>query len=92
MARFLIEVPHSSDEVECLRVIQIFLRTGSHFLANVDWGCMDGVHKAWAIVEVENKDEARSVLPPAFRPQANIISLNKFTMNDVEVHLSQQQV
>jgi hypothetical protein len=84
MARFLIEVPHEEEAVACARVVEIFLKTGSHFLTHTDWGCMDGEHKAWLIVEVDSKEDARGILPPAFRPQARIVSLNKFTMEQID--------
>ena len=84
MARFLIEVLHEEERVACARVVEIFLKTGSHFLSRADWGCMDGEHKAWIIVDVENKDEARSILPPAFRSQAKIVQLNYFTMEVID--------
>jgi hypothetical protein len=83
MARFLIEVPHEAERNGCARVAEIFLKTGSHFLTRADWGCKDGEHKAWIIPEVENKDEARSILPPAFRPQAKITRLNNFTLEEI---------
>jgi hypothetical protein len=41
MARFLIEVPHEEEVVACARVVEIFLKTGSHFVTHTDWGCMD---------------------------------------------------
>jgi hypothetical protein len=91
MARFLIEVPHSDDKVECARAIQVFLQTGSHFLANADWGCLDGDHKAWIILEGDNKQDALSVLPLAVRPEAKIVRLAKFSMDDVDGTLSQHQ-
>ena len=84
MARFLIEVPHEDDALECARVVHVFLETGSHFLTHADWGCKDGVHKAWIIVDVENKDQARDILPAAFRPQAQIVQLTTFTMEQVD--------
>ncbi len=84
MSRFLIEVPHEPEELACARVVEIFLKTGSHFVTHTDWGCMDGEHYAWLIVEVDNKDEARRILPPAFRPQARIVGLNKFTMEQID--------
>ncbi len=84
MARFLIEVPHKAEKVECARAIQILLRTGSHFMTHADWGCLDGVHKGWIIIELESKQEARSILPPAYRSQAKIVELNKFTMEEIE--------
>ena len=84
MRRFLIEVPHEAETLACARAVQIFLATGSHFLTQADWGCMDGVHSAWILVEVENKEEALLIVPPVFRPDARIVRLNKFTMDQIE--------
>jgi hypothetical protein len=91
MARFLIEVPHEAERVACARVVEIFLKTGSHFLTHADWGCKDGEHKAWIIAEVENKDEARSILPPGLRPQAKITRLNYFTLEEIDEILNYHQ-
>lgn len=82
-ARFLVEVPHEETIVACARVVDVFLRTGSHFLSNADWGCRDGAHKAWIVVEVDSKEEARSVVPPQFRAQAKVVQLNKFTVEEI---------
>ena len=83
MPRFLIEVPHPEEVVACARVVQVFLATGSHFLTHADWGCMDGVHSAWIIVDADSKDQARSIVPPPFRSGAKIIGLNKFSMEQI---------
>ena len=83
-ARFLIEVPHEEATLACARTVEVFLRSGSHFLSHADWGCKDGEHKAWMVVEVESKDEALRIVPPAFRPQTKIVQLNAFTMKDLE--------
>jgi hypothetical protein len=91
MARFLIEVPHEEEVVACARVVEIFLKTGSHFLTHADWGCQDGEHKAWIVVEVDSKEEARCILPPAFRSEARVVSLNKFTMEEIEEVFRQHQ-
>ena len=84
MSRFLIEVPHEADTIACARVVRVFLETGSHFLTHADWGCKDGVHKAWIIVDVENKDQARDILPAAFRSHAQIVELNTFTIKQID--------
>lgn len=84
MPRFLIEVPHEEEIVACAHVVEIFLKTGSHFLSNADWGCKDGVHKAWIIVDVDSKNDAMAILPSAYRPQATIVQLNKFTLEEIE--------
>ena len=84
MARFLIEVPHEEEIIACTHAVEIFLKTGSHFLTNADWGCKDGDHRAWIIVDVDSKEKARSILPPAYRTQAKIVQLNKFSMEEIE--------
>jgi len=91
MGRFLIEVPHEEETLACARVVEIFLKTGSHFVTNADWGCRDGVHKAWITIEVDNKEEARRILPPAFRSQAIIVGLSKFSMEEIDDILHQHR-
>ncbi len=82
MKRYLIEVPHGADKKSCDQAIQIFLQTGSHFLTHADWGCYDGEHKAWITVDVENKEEARLILPSLFRQTAKITELTNFTTEE----------
>ena len=91
MARFLIEVPHEAERVACARIVEIFLKSGSHFLTNADWGCLDGEHKAWFIAEVDSKEEARSILPPFLRSQAKIVKLNYFSLEEIDALLRQHQ-
>lgn len=91
MAEFLIEVPHESEKAACARAVQVFHSTGSHFLTNADWGCNDGEHKAWIIVEVENKDDARSLLPPNYRSEAKIVELTKFTLQEADEIIAQHE-
>lgn len=83
MPRFFIEVPHQSSAAECARAVEIFLRTGSHFLTRADWGCFDGEHKAWMIVDVGSKEEARAIVPSAYRTEARIVQLNTFSLEQV---------
>lgn len=84
MTRYLIEVPHGADAESCNRAIEIFLETGNHFLANADWGCHDGVHKAWFILEADSREEARMIVPPAYRAEAHVIMLHTFTMDELD--------
>ena len=91
MPKFLIEVPHANEPTACARVVEVFLRTGSHFLTRAEWGCKDGEHKAWIIVEVEGKDDARAIVPPAFRSDAKIVRLNTFNLSEIEGALRQHQ-
>jgi hypothetical protein len=88
MPKFLIEVPHDADPVACARVVHVFLSSGSHFLTHAEWGCYDGDHKAWMIVDVHKKEDARMIVPPAFRAQAKIVALNTFSLEKIENFLS----
>jgi len=92
MVRFLIEAPHDPERIACARIVEIFLKSGSHFLTHADWGCLDGDHKAWIIAEVGSKEEARSILPPAMRSQAKIVRLNYFTMEEIDDILRHHRV
>lgn len=88
MPRFLIEVPHEAEMVACARAIEVFFKTGSHFFTHADWGCMDGEHKGWIIVEVDSRKDAQAIVPPIFRSQATIVQLNAFTQEQLDDILS----
>jgi len=84
MSKYMIEIPHGGNKLDCLRSVQILLSTGSHFLTNAEWGCLDGVHKAWFFMDADNKDEVLRIVPPAFRNDAKISKLNRFRLADIE--------
>ena len=84
MPRFLIDVGHERETIACARAVRVFLESGSHFLTHADWGCKDGVHSAWMIVEVANKEEARAIVPPAFRSRARIVALNQWSVEQID--------
>jgi hypothetical protein len=84
MGNYLIEVPHDEDKQACMRAIQIFVESGSHFLAKADWGCSDDEHKAWLLVDVETKEQALQIVPPLYRQRAKITKLFKVTKEDVK--------
>ena len=84
MPKFLIEVPHEADTLECTRVVHVFLSTGSHFLTNAEWGCKSGVHSAWMLVDMDNQADALAIVPPAFRAHARVVGLTRFTLAEIE--------
>jgi hypothetical protein len=87
MPRYLIESPHDESKKACELAVSTFLETGSHFMTNADWGCGDGVHKAWIIVELESREEAMQLLPPAYRNGAVVVELQKFSLDDIDATL-----
>jgi hypothetical protein len=84
MPKFLIEVPHEEEAMACTRAVRILLESGSHFLTHAEWGCKDGVHKAWLFADVDNKDQALAIVPPAYRSQTRIVQLNHFSIQEVD--------
>ena len=87
MARFFIEVEHEPGEIACAHAVKTLLKTGSHFLTHADFGCKDGEHKAWIIVDVENKEAAKAILPTNARSSAKIVQLNKFALEEIDAIL-----
>jgi len=88
MPRFLIEVTHDAERVACARAVEAFFKTGSHFFTHADWGCFDGEHKGWIIVEVDNRQEAQAIVPPIFRSRAKVIQLNAFSQEQLDEIIS----
>ena len=74
MNRFLIETSHRPED--CLNLIQLVNAQG--YLTHFDWGCMNGVHTGWAVIEADNEAEARLAVPPLVRGQARVVKVTKF--------------
>ena len=69
----------------------MFLKTGSHYLTGADWGCKDGVHKSWMLVDVDSKEDALRIVPPAFRAHAKVVQLNSFSMKEIDSILKKHE-
>ncbi len=91
MTRYLIEVPHEDSKDACDQAIKAFRETGSHFMTNADWGCGDGEHKAWLIVDLDSKEQAKTILPPLFRENAKIIELQQFNAEEADETIQQHR-
>jgi hypothetical protein len=83
MGRFLIEVSHEATPGECGLALELLLKSGSHCVSEAEWGCSDGVHKGWIIVDVDTKEEASAIVPPVYRSRATIVRLTKFTIENI---------
>lgn len=80
MNRYLIESPHTDEN--CEAVVQNIHAAG--YLHFFEWGCKDGVHSAWAILEAESREHARQIVPWQVRDTARIVKLVKFELADPE--------
>lgn len=79
MPSYIVISPHTSED--CTKVLQNLLATG--YLTHFDWGCKDGEHTGWAIIEAESKAEALMAVPSLARPSARVIQISKFSPDDV---------
>ena len=80
MERFLVESPHTTHD--CKLALKLIQSAG--FLNNFDWGCEDGIHSGWAIIEAENANQALGVVPALLRAKAKAIKLCKFDKSMVD--------
>ena len=83
MPRYLIELTHEDEHAACVSALRMIERYGAHLLTHVDWGCKDGTHAGWLVVELDSRDEVMMLVPPELRPEARIVQLNKFTKEDI---------
>jgi hypothetical protein len=80
MERYIIISDHSNED--CLHILDLVQAQG--YLHHYDWGCKDGVHVGWVIIEAENREEALLSVPPIIRNKARAVRLNKFTEDDLK--------
>ena len=80
MKRFLVISHHNA--ADCVMALKQVQAIG--YLTHFDWGCKDGVHTGWAILEAETKDEAMLSVPTFLRNQAQVVRLAKFRAEQVE--------
>lgn len=67
MPKYMVEMSHSLRE--CVWALKTIHDQGPSFLAQFEWGCGDGEHIGWAIVEAENKFQAQEMVPRTLRPK-----------------------
>src|SRR5215510_1923861 len=71
MDRYLIESPHEAQE--CDAIIREIHTAG--YLHYFEWGCHDGDHTGWAIIETESREHAKQIVPWQIRDQARVVKL-----------------
>jgi hypothetical protein len=78
MDRYLIETPYDAEN--CHKLVDQISAMG--YLHHFEWGCADGVHCGWAIIETDSSAHARQMVPWSVRGKARIIKLTKFEKVD----------
>ena len=89
MARFLIEIQHADDFEGCVKALDAIVNFGSHLVTNAEFGCEDGEHCGWLIVEVDTRAEALQMIPPKLRDGARIVQLKKWSRAEIEAMMKE---
>ncbi len=79
MKKFLVISDHTAED--CVKALKEVLAIG--YLTHFDWGCKDGVHTGWAILEANDKAEAMMSVPTFLRGQAKVVQLTKYQAEKV---------
>ena len=79
MDRYLVTSPHTSGD--CKQALKEVSATG--YITHFDWGCMDGDHTGWVVLEAENAEQALMVVPALQRHRAKAVKLVKFSPVDI---------
>jgi hypothetical protein len=79
MKKFIVISNHTGED--CKRALKETLAIG--YLHHFDWGCKDGVHTGWAVLEADDKAQAFLSVPPFLRDQAQVVQLTHFQADTV---------
>jgi hypothetical protein len=82
MRKYLIEIKNGGDRASCIRAIEVFLDSRSHLVESVEWGSIEEERKAWLIIKTDRKETALQIVPAAYRQNAKITRLHKFTRKE----------
>jgi ribulose bisphosphate carboxylase small subunit len=80
MYKYIVISKHTGED--CVRALKEALAIG--YLTHYEWGCKDGDHTGWAIIEAESKEQAMMSVPAFLREQARVVRLTKFDPAKVE--------
>ncbi|HEY5616047.1 MAG TPA: hypothetical protein VIL52_08480 [Bacteroidota bacterium] len=80
MDRYLVISPHTQQD--CVKALKNIVFAGN--VTRWDFGCKDGEHTGWVVVEAENKEQAMLAVPTLERPMARVIKIVRFTPDDIK--------
>jgi hypothetical protein len=78
--RYLVSMPHTKEE--CLAALDR-VAADKLLLDKIDWGCTDGDHTGYVVIEAKNADEALAKVPDADRAKAHAVKLVKFSAEEI---------
>lgn len=77
MSTFLIKTPHTVEN--CLKALDAEAEKGSEILGKFYYGCKEGDHTGYAVIESGDKSEAWKFVPDFLRRDATVLKVDRFT-------------
>jgi hypothetical protein len=84
MNKYMVISPHTEEE--CSIVVHQVIAAG--YTTHTDWGCMDGDHTGYAVIEAESHEQALLFVPSLVRPKAKAVMVVRFYPEEDEVELT----
>ena len=81
MARYLVELPHTKED--CLQALDSVVAFSNSLIDRIDWGCGGDVHTGWLLIEAQDANAAKMMVPTNIRDRAKAVQLNKFSAEQV---------
>jgi len=82
MTKYLITSRH--EPADCLRALDEELAKGSNVLDKFVYGCKDGDHTGYAIVDVKTMSDALALVPGFLQELACITKVDKYTPAEIK--------
>ncbi|HEY3297871.1 MAG TPA: hypothetical protein VGK34_04375 [Armatimonadota bacterium] len=81
MPKFMMEVHHEPDEhLNSLDRIAFY---NPELLNGMKWGCRNGEHTGWVLVDANDENEAREMLPQNERNGVRLAEVDTLTEDDI---------
>lgn len=73
MPQYVIEMTHSSSE--CVEALEEIEPRAKELLGDIYWNCMSGEHIGRVLVEADNEEQAREMVPESVRNEATVVEV-----------------
>jgi hypothetical protein len=78
---YMVESPHT--KATCLQALDEVSARGKDFLLKFSWGCMDGDHTGYALLDGTGKSEIKKKLPSVSRDKSKIVAVDTFSEDQI---------
>jgi hypothetical protein len=78
----MVIVPHS--EKDCVTTLDDLSAQGSSTLSKFYFGCKNGDHTAYGLINASSESDVRNMLPANMKDKAKIMPVNQFTIDEIK--------